>query len=575
MTAAGPYQRAAIGVMVDAGASQRGTRKMGISLQHELLRTEKLLSEVDRSFQVEGRLVLPADLLAAGHLQSCRARVRGLTTQVMSGQIRASGQIEVEVNYLSPVTEPESIGRSEYLAVWSKENGGALDFSQDLPIPGASGDVRAEAEAFVVGINTEPYDGGSLRCQISVNLNARLEQTQETKVATDFTATALENLGAAKEHLQMESIVGRTQMEAPVNTILALPETKTDLARVIARAVRLTDLTVEVIRGRAIVGGRMEVNMVYVAQAEDGGQTLETAEWGGEGRTPIGFEAFLDLPGLGPEVSVDPDVELGRLSLEPIGPREVRLEASVVVTIKASRVRQLPILTELTPGATEVIDTQRIEAEVTNLIGLGEQDLPIEATLDLPPGKPDLDKLLLLRVTPFGLTAQAAEGKCLVDGWLDVSILYLAASYDGNEPQLAAADWLHNPGTGVALSEVVDLPEASAGLAAGLHGRLIRFRAEPESPRTLRIHATLRAKVKVTEPRVVAAIVEAAAVPLAPIPGRPSMLFYVMQPGDSFWGIARRYETTVEALLRTNKIADPASVEIGRKLLIPRSPVAV
>ncbi|NLG84610.1 MAG: LysM peptidoglycan-binding domain-containing protein [Firmicutes bacterium] len=68
---------------------------------------------------------------------------------------------------------------------------------------------------------------------------------------------------------------------------------------------------------------------------------------------------------------------------------------------------------------------------------------------------------------------------------------------------------------------------------------------------------------------------DAAVVPLAPAAGRPSMLFYVVQPGDSLWDIARRYTTTVEALVRANGLAEPEAVPAGMKLLIPKSPVAV
>jgi len=49
---------------------------------------------------------------------------------------------------------------------------------------------------------------------------------------------------------------------------------------------------------------------------------------------------------------------------------------------------------------------------------------------------------------------------------------------------------------------------------------------------------------------------------------------YVIQPGDTLYGIAQRFGTTVEALAAANDIADPAQIVAGQKLIIPTGPVA-
>ncbi len=44
---------------------------------------------------------------------------------------------------------------------------------------------------------------------------------------------------------------------------------------------------------------------------------------------------------------------------------------------------------------------------------------------------------------------------------------------------------------------------------------------------------------------------------------------YVVQPGDTLTAIAERFQTTVEALVAANDIADPSLIEVGQKLVIP------
>jgi len=54
----------------------------------------------------------------------------------------------------------------------------------------------------------------------------------------------------------------------------------------------------------------------------------------------------------------------------------------------------------------------------------------------------------------------------------------------------------------------------------------------------------------------------------APAPG-PSVE-YIVQPGDTLFSIAWRYNTTVEAIQRANGIVNPWYIRVGQKLVIPQ-----
>ena len=50
---------------------------------------------------------------------------------------------------------------------------------------------------------------------------------------------------------------------------------------------------------------------------------------------------------------------------------------------------------------------------------------------------------------------------------------------------------------------------------------------------------------------------------------KPSILLYVVQPNDSLWKIAKKYNAPIELLRDINQIKTPDLIYTGQKLLIP------
>jgi len=45
--------------------------------------------------------------------------------------------------------------------------------------------------------------------------------------------------------------------------------------------------------------------------------------------------------------------------------------------------------------------------------------------------------------------------------------------------------------------------------------------------------------------------------------------YYIVRPGDTLFRIARRFNTTVDALVAANRITNPNRLSIGQRLIIP------
>ena len=50
---------------------------------------------------------------------------------------------------------------------------------------------------------------------------------------------------------------------------------------------------------------------------------------------------------------------------------------------------------------------------------------------------------------------------------------------------------------------------------------------------------------------------------------KASITIYVVTKGDTLWSLAKKYNTTVDAIVKMNSVENPDSIEIGDKLIIP------
>ena len=54
-----------------------------------------------------------------------------------------------------------------------------------------------------------------------------------------------------------------------------------------------------------------------------------------------------------------------------------------------------------------------------------------------------------------------------------------------------------------------------------------------------------------------------------PAPARDGLRIHVVKRGETTWRISQRYGTTVGAIVRANRLADPTRISVGQRLYIP------
>ena len=146
-----------------------------------------------------------------------------------------------------------------------------------------------------------------------------------------------------------------------------------------------------------------------------------------------------------------------------------------------------------------------------------------------------------------------------------------------------------NPGTDPASLRVGQLLCIPRGAAPGPPpeaacpgGFLYQIRAGDTFYAIARRHGTTIDAIRRANPRVNPAslrVGQLICIPTAPAPGVPSQAAcpagatpYIVRSGDTFYGVARRFRIAVPVLLRANPGVNPNRLQIGQLICIPRRP---
>ncbi|NLG84611.1 MAG: DUF3794 domain-containing protein [Firmicutes bacterium] len=450
------------------------------------LKTERFLGQAVQEIALDRDLVRPPGSPPCERAIATRARVRDLRHRIQEGKIEVEGSVEVEVCYLAMVEGEKA--RREYCAVWNEENEGPT-FVAELVLAEARPEMEVDLEAKVLRVTVSPL-GDAFRCRIELALVATVFLPQKSRIAV---ADKLDlPVEVNREPVRFQEMLGKAASGVDLKTLLALPENKPDLLRILAKTIRIVELAVEMVRGRVMVNGRVEAGIVYVGRDEENCERIEANEWGAEGRAALSFEAFLDLAV--PEgASLMPRAMVRGFDVRVAGPREIELTAVIQVEVRVLRTREIPFIVGLNPGPEEVVDLRWTHVEGREIKGETEREIVFEATLEIPPEQPAVARLLLGDLTSEELRAEAAEGRCLCEGRFTLNLFYLSAGGEGEEEALCHAVWPGEEGL-LSFSEVLELPEARPEWECALSWRPGRLRMELLDERTVRVVGRLWVK---------------------------------------------------------------------------------
>ena len=337
---------------------------------------------------------------------------------------------------------------------------------------------------------------------------------------------------------------------------IVLPSGKNCISEILYNNVELKNVEVRLLTDKFLAKGDISVFILYIGDADN--HPMEYYE------TELPFSSTIDCNGCNEDMT--PNINLSivgkNLNVRPDSDGEERvidLEAILELAIKIYDETQMQILKDLYSPIRNITPIYK-EAQYENLLMRNSNKARVIERVKINDDSPRLLQICygsgnvkIDEITPVDNGIQ-------VDGVIDVSILYISA--DDKQPLQAIRSL-------VPFTQVIEIKDLKPNSIYDVKAMIESINVMMLDTQEVEVKANVVLNVIVFDKLTESFIVDFKEEPVdfEKLQELPGLVGYVVKPGDSLWKIAKRYRTTVDAIMEINDL-DSDLIHPGDHLLI-------
>jgi hypothetical protein len=550
-----------------------------LQVERRVLKVQNVIGEDTKQVNIINEVEFPVKVKK---IYDTTVKMEEVEGDIIHDKVIIEGTVHKQVYYV--VEETCEVNGILYEAGEVFEKTIEEDFSEFIEIPGAEPDMNVDVQVRVEYVDWDDIGPEEVECgdpdlwrqTMVCEIFAKVTDTVEMDVVTDviYPGACLE---VVKEKLIVESIVGEDEKQTEVINTIDFPAPVKKIKNVTAK---VNDIETNIVPNKIVIEGVLHKQIYYVECPTGQLKELSVDE---------GFTVWADVPGAVEDQDVDVSVDIEYVDIDlrngddENGFNSGRQTAVLAVTAKVTENLELEIVTDVIGAGVEVfkdlIKVDSVIAEDNRQVNIREDvffNRPVKKIVDT------------VAEVKFNYTdTEIVPDKVIVVGDLHKQIYFVDICDEA----------VFEQSFDEAFTTFIELPGVNKDMNLKLKGFVenVTVNNIPTYPDDIcdifdagefvpedypiRQTAILNVIAKVTEAVQIEIVTDVVAVsptvsptatcPPSPTTCPPSMKYYVIQQGDTFYKLAKRFNTTVEAIQSLNPGVDPENLQVGQKIRIP------
>lgn len=516
--------------------------KVTVEYIKDVLKVDQTVGQELSQALVEGDVVVPEAKPDIARVLDVDGTAVVNSKEVIQDRVMVEGVVRCTVLY---------VGQSDSKIIENLET--ELGFTHYLDMPGAKPNMLSTLKCQVEHVEYEIINSRKLNIKTVVNLQSRVNDVLQLEVIQNF--KDMPNAQLLKDKVAVSRSQGQGSSQAIVREDLELEEEMPSIQKILKKNASVKVNSRKVMDNMVVIEGDIKIQLLYLC--DEPNEPLQQVSY------DMPFTHSVDIVGAYQGLECAADVWVQELFVEPREDingemRVLNVEAVIAAEARVFETEEKELLIDAyCPGLS--IQPKKRKIKLTQVVGEVQDQVVVKDSITFPAENvPQASRVLYAEAKPIITDQHISDGKVVIEGVLVTKVIY-----QSTDPSYGPASIKED----IPFRQSVEVEGALEDMECQSQLVVDHVNCTLVAPDEVEFRAVMMAEVSVftSVEKEIFLDVEVEELKQGEDSG---MFIYFVQPGDSLWSIAKKYNTTIASILKYNAIDESQILTPGDKLLI-------
>ena len=509
---------------------------MEVEVSKENICINKLIAEKKELVFVNSDMIVPDSKPDILNTISTSGNVCISKKEVLDERIKIDGNIDTYIMYL-----PDS--KEDNLRALNCR----LDFSESISVPGAKEGMNLVTKCVIRDIECKLINGRKITVKAGLEFHIKLYSNENVEIINRI--NNIDDIQTLQENFNINSLIGSGKTSVYAKDTLNI-DSKDEFAEILKVDINIVDKDIKLSYNKVLAKAELEVKIMYLTEDN----RIERIV----GKTPV--VGFIDIQNISEDNICDVNYEIKNMVFRPspLEEHSIHLEIEIEQSCMVYEEKQISIIQDLySPTCNLEFSQKRIlsianKTERSKTFSIKE----IAEVSDL-----ESENLLDVQIMPNLTNTEISNSTIIYSGDIDLNFIFTNDErLNSRNVKVPFEFFVDNTDETENINVETDIMIEDSNFS-------IQQRGKAES----RIEMNILTKTsKNVGMNIIDNIETSEEQTRNNDEDYDSLILYIVREGDTLWNIAKRFNSTVDELIRMNGIEDESRIDIGQKIYIPK-----
>lgn len=490
---------------------------------------------------VEGEIYISDEMPNIEKIISVNGKVKVNNVTVSTNKTAIYGILNFDIVY-----------RSEDETKTSSGTKGKIDFMEEMESPGSKEKMEASSNIYIDYIDAEVISDRKIQIKAVINISTNVFNKRTIEYVSDVSNAT--NFEMKTKNIKYSEAVNFDVSPMSVNESIELDINMDEILDVLKVDASAYITATDIMNERMLIEGMYKIGVLYLEDNEFSSVNYTAREFP--------FTHYAEMNNSDESMLRKMNVELSNIEYdvdknEDSEKKAINFKSDFDFSCILYKNINKDIITD---GYSTISDIELVSNNVNleSIEDIMEVNTDFEKAFDISDGS--VKDVYKVNIVPKISERRILNDKLVIEGFLDVNLIYLNGDVDK----------MDGTNTNLPFNISINLNDDQKKQSIDVDLRVYKYGCYRKSNTSVLINAEIVSEVTFKSKKTVSVISQLNDLGYINVKEMPSLVFRVVQSGETLWDIAKNYNVSMQYLMKLNEIPSEQNIAVGDKILIAR-----